>query len=245
MILAKNTHPSSAACFVELNAAVEAMTWRRVCLNAHWATPPAGSIVFNTESVPDQVDPERWRGFECWDSIASNVAKYPAGMNVKHVPVGYHPSMERFKRAEVLDIDVVFTGALNERRSAVLDALRAKGLNVVWLGPAMGNHGAARDAVLARSKLALNILFHDKAPFPATRCAHLVANRVPVLSELCPGMWGFLDASHAATDLEHMVDDAEGWLRGGNADGDAAWHLKAMAEKHYEAFKAMPMVLPS
>ncbi len=235
MILAKDTYGSSAACFTEINDAVEALTWRRVCFNSHWATPPAGSIVYNLESIPDQVDPARWAGHEVWDSIASNIAKYPPGMNVKHVPVGYHPSMERFDRAKVLDIDVVFTGALNHRRAAVLDALRERGLNVVYIGPAVGNHGAARDAVLARAKLALNILFHDSAPFPALRVAHLVANRVPVVSEACPDGWPWLRGS----DLGRFVDAAEHEAR------SERWLADNRAEDAYECFRDSPLVLPS
>ncbi len=235
MILAKDTYGSSAACFTEINDAVEALTWRRVCFNSHWATPPAGSIVYNLESIPDQVDPVRWAGFEVWDSIASNIAKYPPGMNVKHVPVGYHPSFERFERAKVLDIDVVFTGALNDRRARILDALRERGLNVVYIGPAIGNHGAARDAILARSKLALNILFHDEAPFPALRVAHLVANRVPVLSEACEGGWAFVRGAQ----YSELVDEACEML----AEGPDT--LASAAERRRGAFCSMPLVLPS
>ncbi len=235
MILARDTYPSSAACFIELNDAVEALTWRRVCFNSHWATPPAGAVVYNLESIPDQVDPARWAAHTVWDSIASNIAKYPPGMNVKHVPVGWHVSMERFERAKVLDIDVVFTGALNDRRAKVLDALRERGLSVVYIGPAVGNHGAARDAVLARAKLALNILFHDKAPFPATRVAHLVANKVPVLSERCPDGWTWLPQS----DYGAMVPATLALLArlaGNEAD---------IVEGCYQDFCADPLVLPS
>ncbi len=232
MILAKDTYGSSAACFTEINDAVEALTWRRVCFNSHWATPPAGSVVYNLESIPDQVDPARWAGHEVWDSIASNIAKYPPGMNVKHVPVGYHPSMERFERAKVLDIDVVFTGALNHRRAAVLDALRERGLNVVYIGPAVGNHGAARDAVLARAKLALSILFHDEAPFPALRVAHLVANRVPVLSEQCRDGWDYLPSCR----IEEMADVAARRVNVGETDFE---------DYSLKRFKQTPLVLPS
>ncbi len=232
MILARDSHPSAARCFEELNAAVEAMTWRRVAFNAHNAlSVPSGVIIYNLESIPDQADPSKWEGHEIWDGFESNLPKYPAGMNVRHVPVGYHPSMQRFERASTLDIDVAFCGALNERRSRVLEGLRAHGLRVEYVGPHPQNYGGARDALLARAKLALNMLFHDDAPFPATRCAHLVANRVPVLSEWSCEAWPWLTQA----DYGRLVSVAVELLERGGVD----------AEQQLSAFQAMPMVLPS
>jgi hypothetical protein len=187
MICARFEHPPSA-CFDEIDAAVSAMTDRVVAFNAHIRKPPPGAIVYNFENVPAQVShpAELWAGHEVWDFSARNAAQYGA----THVPVGYHPSMERFKRASHLDIDVVFTGLVNERRAAVLEELRERGLNVVVVPP--GLYGASRDTILARAKLALNMLFHEDGVFPALRVAHLVANRVPVLSEVCPEGWSYV-----------------------------------------------------
>ncbi len=234
MILAGRTHPSAAACFVEINDAVQALTWRPVLFNAHNCDNPPPGIIYNMESIPDQVDPARWAGRECWDSIASNVAKYPAGMKVTHVPVGYHRSMERFERAKVLDIDVVFCGALNGRRKRILDALTERGLEVAYIPPDPGNHGKVRDDVLSRAKLALNILWHDEAPFPALRCAHLVANRVPVLSEQCDDGWRFVRSASCGD----LVEEAVAMLEEG------AETLSSAANRRYGAFRSMPMVLP-
>ena len=230
MILGRDQHPASA-CFEEVNAAVEAMTDRVVCFNAHAFPAPPGAIVYNLENVPGQVpDPaERWKGHEVWDFSASNAAKYGA----KHVPVGYHPSMERFERAADCPIDVVFTGCMNSRRARVLTALRDWKLRVVHLPP--GVYGAERDDILARSKLALNMLFYGDGVFPALRVAHLVANRVPVLSEACREGWDFVstcDYGEIVPRVLRMLKLHPNYLALGAAD--------ALAD-----FKSKPMELPT
>lgn len=232
MILGCDVHPA-AACFEEIDAAVSAMTDRTVCFNAH-AFPkqvPAGAVVYNLENVPGQVpDPASlWHGHEVWDFSASNAAKYDA----THVPIGYHPSMERFTLSPKRDIDVVFTGCMNDRRSAVLTALADRGLNVVAIGP-RDMFGKERDALLARSKLALNMLFYEDGVFPALRVAHLVANKVPVLSETCPEGWPFV----STVPYSRLVDEALAMVRD---EPYAKW----TARNAYQCFTEMPMGLPS
>jgi hypothetical protein len=217
-------------CFVEIDEAVRAMTDRAVCFNAHRGIAPPGSIVFQTENVPLQVaDPRAlWPDHEIWDLSASNAAKYGA----THVPIGYHPSMERFKRAASPDIDVVFSGAINQRRADILNELQARGLRVVVVP--VNLYGRGRDALLARAKLALNMQFYPDGIFPALRVAHLVANHVPVLSEYTEEGWGFIPTCA----IGEMVDRAERMVR------DPA-DAKDNAAFSYLRFKEMPMVLPS
>jgi hypothetical protein len=222
------TAASPANCFVEIDEAVRQLRGRDdVYFNAHVFDAPEGGVVFNLENVPGQVDPARWESRHVWDFSASNAAKYDA----EHVPVGWHASMERFARSAELDIDVVFTGCLNPRRIRVLEALADRDLNVVVIPP--GVYGTERDAVLARAKLALNMLFYEDGIFPALRVAHLVANRVPVLSERCPEGWGFVPTC----DYSEIVDAAERRVRSRVSAEDNACFS-------YERFRQMPMVLP-
>ncbi len=221
---------SFSRCFVEIDEAVRQLRGKDdVVFNAHRGTAPPGSVIFQTENVPGQVaDPRAlWPDHEIWDLSASNAAKYGA----THVPIGYHPSFERFRRAADLDIDVVFSGAINERRAKVLNDLQARGLKVVVVPVRM--YGRQRDALLARAKLALNMLFYAEGIFPALRVAHLVANHVPVLSEGCAEGWPFVPTC----DLDSIVDAAERIVRHrADALDNAAFS--------YLRFKEMPMVLP-
>ncbi len=208
------------------------MTDRVVCFNAH-AFPdliPEGTIVYQTECVPEQLPDPAWRfrGHEVWDISARNAEHYgPSHV----VPIGYHASMERFQRAATPDIDILFTGCMNPRRVAVLQALADRGLDVKYLG--VGVYGVERDALLARTKLVLNMLWEPGRIFPALRVAHLVANSVPVLSERCADGWNFVPTC----EYEDLVDVAERIVRDRvGAEDNAAFSL--------EKFRAMPMVLP-
>jgi hypothetical protein len=78
------------------------------------------------------------------------------------------------------DLDVLFYGALNERRRRVLEDCLARGLRVEHL---FGVYGAARDRFIARAKLVLNVHFYPTQIFEAIRVSYLLSNRKVVLSE--------------------------------------------------------------
>ena len=236
MILGKDRHPA-ARCFEEINDAVEALTQRPVVFNAH-AFPneiPPGAVVFNLENVPGQVQPTAFQNHEVWDFSSRNVEAWRPRA-VTHVPIGYHPTMERFQMRpwEERDIDVVFCGCMNERRASVLNELRAKGLNVHVIGPGEA-YGAERDAILARSKLALNMLFHEGGVFPVLRAAHAAANRLPMLSEQAPAapFW----TTGGRCPYYKLADRCEWLLQRPDL-------LQELAEETYLTFKAQPLVLP-
>lgn len=233
MILGKGTHVH-AAVFEEINYAVEAIEQehgrkRPIVFNAHRFYPHPGDIVFNLENVPAQVDPRMWKGFVCWDANARSAAQYGA----THVPVGYHRSMERFNRSADLDIDVIFAGAMNERRTAVLAELMGRGLNVVRVPTEM--YGRQRDKLLARAKLALNLQYYEDGAWPVLRVAHLVANGVPVLSEAHPDCWPFIGSVH----YDGLVETAVSFIHSLPLSS-----LLDDARVAYEGFRAMPMTLP-
>jgi len=217
-------------CFVEIDEAVRQLRGKDdVAFNAHRGPAPEGAIIFQTENVPTQVaDPlALWPDREIWDISAANAAKYGA----KHVPIGWHKSMERFERAADPDIDIVFSGAINDRRAKVLNALQERGLNVVIVP--LRAYGRQRDALLARAKLALNIRFYETGMFPVLRSAHLIANHVPVLSETCADVIG------AHVWIDQIVEKAANML-----GRSAAWRA-CVAGDNYHEFRSKPMVLPS
>ncbi len=224
-----------AKCFVEIDEAVaaidrEAGRDRVVAFNAHRGGAPDGATIYNLENIPRQVPDHEtlWAGRTVWDFSSGNAAKYAA----TYVPVGYHPSMERFKRAKEPDIDVVFSGVINERRAVVLNALQAKGLSVVVVPTRL--YGRGRDALLARARVALNMLFYQDGVCPALRVAHLVANHVPVISERAREEWSFIQS----TPYDKLVDGVVSFLA---TDGAA----RVAADRAYEEFKSKPMSLPS
>ena len=188
MILGEGT-PYYGHCFEEIDAAVSALTTRTVVFNEkHQFKAPPGSIIFNLENVPGQVNPALWVEHEVWDASLRNISRYPDGIKVTHVPMGYESSMKRFERRAPADrdIDVVFCGYMNERRNDILVKLRRRGLNVAV--PTYTTWGKDRDDVIARAKLALDMRYYEDGIFPTLRSLHLVANGMPVVAERSPEM---------------------------------------------------------
>jgi hypothetical protein len=226
--------PAHGRCFDEIDDAVMALTDRVVCFNAHQHDPPRGDVViFNLENI-EQCRPQRWAGYEIWDCSLHNAVRYPPGFNVKHVPIGFHPSMVRFQRRPPAerDVDVVFCGAEHPRRARILDALTKCGLKVVHNVSVMGR---GRDALLARSKVALDVLFYEHGIFPALRSLHLIANRVPVVGETAretPSWAG------PRVPYERIVEAVIEMVN------VPARELDLVADAQYAALAASPLVLP-
>jgi hypothetical protein len=211
-------------CFRELDDALVAMGRGDVCLNTHEAPEqiPGGSVAWHFENQTCDYgerpvwsfSPRHWK--QRW----------------KHVPVGYHPSMERFDRSAEPDIDVVFAGCVNGRRAHLFNRLAANGLRVVVIPP--GVYGKQRDDVIARAKLAINLLFYVDGVYPTLRAAHLVANRVPLVSEVAPEIPDWVGLRVDYTDLEKTIVRL---LK-------EPTMLRQNAELAFEAFRKRPLDLP-
>lgn len=165
-------------------------------------------ILFNTEQVRAGDAPWMTNGYlgllrnhEVWDySAVNSEALASHGIKARHCPLGYTSSLSNIVRAESAirrhdgevnfmswpdekpaeqDIEVLFVGSLNERRSRIIEAIRAEGIQVIH---AVG-YGAYRDRLIQRAKLCLNLHFFDDSPFEIFRCLHLVANGKCVVTE--------------------------------------------------------------
>ena len=165
-----------------------------IVFGAHLLPPgsalPADAVVYNLEQIVEGaiwVTPgylERLRRHRVWDYSAQNVAAL-AAMGVReplHVPLGHAAALERIAPTAE-DIDVLFYGAYNERRLALLERLSRAGWKVVRSN---GVYGAERDAVVARSRIVLNVHFYEQSRLEVPRCFYLMANGRFVLSETSP-----------------------------------------------------------
>ena len=229
MILGKDT-PYYGYCFEEIDTAVSALTARTVVFNEkHQFKAPPGSIIFNLENVPGQVNPALWSEHEIWDASLRNISRYPTGLKVTHVPMGYEPSMKRFERRPVedRDIDVVFCGYPNERRIAVLDDLCSRGLRVVV--PDYQTWGKERDDIIARARVALDMRYYEDGIFPTLRSLHLVANGMPVVAETSPEMppWALDSVSY-----DKLADHIEWILKEDSVLRDLATEAETILKKH-------------
>ena len=161
---------------------------------AHLLPPEArlapGAVLFNLEQIVrgalwltgDYL--ERLRRHRVWDYSARNVAALTQ-MGVRdaaHVPLGHATALERIPSAEE-DIDVLFYGIYNERRLSLLRRLAARGWKVHCVN---GVYGGERDALIARSRIVLNLHFYGESRLEVARCFYLLANGRFVLSEESP-----------------------------------------------------------
>lgn len=147
---------------------------------------PPGTILYQLEQVEDTELKPIFHAigdrFTVWDYSLRNIERLNAiGVTRKvHVPIGYVPEMSRIPESSAQDIDVLFYGLVENRRGAVLQALRDAGLKVEVL---LGIYGGKRDMYIRRTKVVLNMHLYEARIFEVARVSYLLANRKAVVSE--------------------------------------------------------------
>lgn len=150
---------------------------------------PADAVLYNLEQITpsSQLPPSRlwaFRHWPIWDFSPRNIDRWAdQGLAAAHVPIGWHPGLERIAPAPVQDLDVLFLGNLNHRRLAALERMRKRGLTVA---APKGVFGAERDALVARAKVVVNIHYYPTSLLETLRLAYLLANGAVVVSERSP-----------------------------------------------------------
>lgn len=160
------------------------------------AALPASSIIYNTEPAalcgPGAEGMyarlrQAMSRFPAWDYSRRNIQVWrDSGISprVHYLLPGYAPVLTRIPPAAEQDIDVLFYGSINQRRQHLLLELQRHGVKVCH---AFGCFGPQRDQLIARSKLVLNMHFHDEQIFESVRVSYLLANRKAVVAEVNPG----------------------------------------------------------
>ncbi len=156
---------------------------------------PNHAIVYNLEQLYDESPYVNaayltiLKDREVWDYSRQNIEwlkQKGLGKEIKHVKMNYAPTLEIKKGAfpHVLseDIDVLFIGAMNERRQAIFEQLQelAPNLNIVFQSNVWG---IPRNELMARAKIILNIHFHLTGILETPRISHAVANQKFIISE--------------------------------------------------------------
>ncbi len=149
---------------------------------------PADTIIYNSEQIDSQ---STWingtyldllRRCEVWDYSAENIRRLrQQGIaRIRHVPLGYVPQLTRIPAVVHQDIDVLFYGAINERRKNVLEGLIARGLRIEFLS---GVYREERDHYIARAKVILCMHYYDASIFEIVRVSYLLSNEKAVVAE--------------------------------------------------------------
>ena len=151
---------------------------------------PPETVVYNLEQVEDEMFQwaprlkDIFARFEIWDYSRRNMERLTSqglASRIHHLPIGTMPELSRITPAPSQDIDVLFYGVVSERRRVILKAIQDSGLNVAAV---FGCYGAARDALIARSKLVLTLHKHEAQVFEVVRVSYLLANRKAVVAEI-------------------------------------------------------------
>lgn len=162
-------------------------------LISSWDAIEDDAILFNFEQLGSN---SRWvndayleqmRRRVVWDYSSQNI-KWLRQHGINHdarlIGLGYAPALTRIPTVTTQDIDVLFFGAVSERRRLILETLMARGLNVA----ALQNHfGTELDSHIARAKVVLNLHYYDGSQiFEIVRALPLFANRKAIVSEVAP-----------------------------------------------------------
>lgn len=122
--------------------------------------------------------------FEIWDYSENNVEKWLelGATRVRVVPIGYAPVLQRIPKPSVQDIDVLIYGLPGQDRMDAFYHLSYSGLTTVFL---CGMYGKARDELIGRSKLIVNInLYEHSNIFEIVRVSYLLANQKAVVADI-------------------------------------------------------------
>ena len=154
-------------------------------------TLPNDSIVYHFEQLrgvtPENLKPHAKtvaNRFEIWDYSASNAQGWAAlgARNVRVVPVGYAPVLQRISRPLEQDIDVLIYGSPGQDRLGAFHYLSMSGLTTVFV---CGLYGQARDDLIRRSKIIVNInAYNTSKIFEIVRVSYLLANRKAVVADV-------------------------------------------------------------
>jgi hypothetical protein len=121
------------------------------------------------------------RAAAVWDYSPENISFLrQKGISATYVPLGYHPALRTIGKNPRKDIDVLFVGSLNDRRTEILKELQRLGLTVKVL---FGVYGRSRDEYIGRSRIVVNIHYYHANIFEAVRVSYLLNNDIFVVSE--------------------------------------------------------------
>jgi hypothetical protein len=159
---------------------------------------PASTIVYNLEQLGGASLPSWYMvlasQLRIWDYSPLNLARWklvPCLEPPVLVEIGFAPELRRIPSASLQDIDVLFYGSLNERRTRILRALDAAGVKVHC---AFGVYGSKRDELIGRAKIVLNLHAYATEVFEIVRVSYLLANAKAVVAETSPDLGSLADA---------------------------------------------------
>lgn len=150
---------------------------------------PHNTIIFNSEQINDintynlSNMYDQLNKFVFWDYSNRNIDQLIAinnKSNIQYLQIGYAEELFRIEKKEIQDIDILFYGAINDRRLKILNSLLSLNLNV---HVTQNCYGGERDNLISRSKIVLNIHYYPSKIFELVRVSYLLNNKICIVSE--------------------------------------------------------------
>lgn len=149
---------------------------------------PSNSIIVNLEQLADG---QFWsspkylnllKQYEVWDYSDSNIEYLKSHniTNVKKWNLGWADCLKWNYPSNNEPIDILFYGAMNDRRVKINVKLQQLGVNVVFRNNLFGEE---RDKLVSQSKVILNIHFYESHILEIVRITPLLINGKCVVSE--------------------------------------------------------------
>lgn len=160
----------------------------------HFKELPANTIFYNLEQMartdPAHFKPSIWTiasRFGVWDYCQENLEAWRqcnANCRPVLVPIGWYPGLKKIPKRTEEDIDVLFYGSANESRFEIFKQICDQGFKAMYVS---GFYGGARDELIARSKIVLNLNRYPRTRvFEVVRVSYLLANEKAVVSDIYP-----------------------------------------------------------
>lgn len=156
-----------------------------------WNNIPKKSIIVNLEQL---YDGSQWLTERYFNLLKNNYVldysdknidylKSKGILNIEKINIGYGKSLE-YNLNQNQDIDVLFIGAINERRMKIYNDIilhpKLKSKNILFKSNVWNDE--KRD-LITRSKIILNIHYYECKILETVRISHLLANKKCVISE--------------------------------------------------------------
>lgn len=179
----------------------------------------ANTIIYHLEQIrgyaPDVLRPQSHvcaQRFQIWDYSKFNIETWASlgpKRPVKIVPVSFAPVLQRIGKQDPQDIDVLIYGITGTERLLAFHALSNAGYSTVFVS---GLYGSARDDLIARSKIVLNVtLYQQSRIFEVVRVSYLLANSKAVVALAGPdlGIEDDLDRAVRFCHPDHLLATVE------------------------------------
>lgn len=205
---------------------------------------PDNVIIVNMEQLYDQ---SPWinnkylnllKKYEVWDYNQHNIKwlEHNLQKNIKLFQLGYGKCLEQSNHEIEHDIDVLFYGALNDRRECLYNELKLKGLNVIFRDNLWDQE---KEKLISRSKIILNVHYFPVTIFESVRVIPLLLNQKFVITENSSNMkeYDYLKPGLVVAEYNDLVSQVLYYL-------DHTEERHQIAQRGYQIIKSTPTILP-